>query len=164
MKLWYSYMKILTGRMPFILKNGEGGGTRTHDHRLKKAVLYQLSYAPIIAQYATLSSHDCKRLSQKNRVHSEPLPQKVPPLTKITATLRYSPLAIPHPTPEAASPIFDERRTNTLALQPKRAIPHRAHMRKSRHRLHFLPLFSISCAALPRPHTSLRSLRGTPLF
>ena len=28
-------------------KNGEPGGTRTRDHRIKSAMLYQLSYRPI---------------------------------------------------------------------------------------------------------------------
>ena len=28
-------------------KNGEPGGTRTRDHRIKSAMLYQLSYRPL---------------------------------------------------------------------------------------------------------------------
>ncbi len=29
-------------------KNGEPGGTRTRDHRIKSAMLYQLSYRPLL--------------------------------------------------------------------------------------------------------------------
>jgi hypothetical protein len=29
-------------------KNGEPGGTRTRDHRIKSAMLYQLSYRPVL--------------------------------------------------------------------------------------------------------------------
>ena len=31
-------------------RNGEPGGTRTRDHRIKSAMLYQLSYRPILLQ------------------------------------------------------------------------------------------------------------------
>jgi hypothetical protein len=31
--------------------NGEPGGTRTRDHRIKSAMLYQLSYRPVGTRY-----------------------------------------------------------------------------------------------------------------
>ena len=35
------------GKRQLLKKNGEPGGTRTRDHRIKSAMLYQLSYRPI---------------------------------------------------------------------------------------------------------------------
>jgi hypothetical protein len=35
--------------MAFREKNGETGGARTRDHKLKRLVLYQLSYRPTIS-------------------------------------------------------------------------------------------------------------------
>ncbi len=33
-------------------ENGEGGGTRTHDSRIKSPLLYRLSYAPHRVKYS----------------------------------------------------------------------------------------------------------------
>jgi hypothetical protein len=47
--------KILLCTVPSVLctafKIGEPGGIRTHDSRLKRAVLYQLSYRPALAVF-----------------------------------------------------------------------------------------------------------------
>jgi hypothetical protein len=38
---------------PFLTsRSGEGGGTRTHDSRIKSPLLYQLSYAPSVLRGA----------------------------------------------------------------------------------------------------------------
>jgi hypothetical protein len=37
-------------------KNGEPGGTRTRDHRIKSAMLYQLSYRPVLRLRASPAS------------------------------------------------------------------------------------------------------------
>jgi hypothetical protein len=39
--------ELLREVMQVIHKNGEPGGTRTRDHRIKSAMLYQLSYRPV---------------------------------------------------------------------------------------------------------------------
>ena len=45
----YFWIAVVVGVEPN-LNNGEPGGTRTRDHRIKSAMLYQLSYRPNYVQ------------------------------------------------------------------------------------------------------------------
>lgn len=47
-------------------KAGEGGGTRTHDLRLKKPLLYQLSYAPISEKHSNKREDSQRRGNPPN--------------------------------------------------------------------------------------------------
>ena len=52
-----------TLQFPLLKVTGEPAGTRTQDTRLKRAVLYQLSYRPALAEFFKAAYHNKEPLS-----------------------------------------------------------------------------------------------------
>ncbi len=54
-------------------KIGEPGGTRTRDHRIKSAMLYQLSYRPAVRNFCSAyHSHFCRDVLRPTRNSRSP--------------------------------------------------------------------------------------------